>query len=65
MGYSKPEDWAEIADKLEQDDEIRTLFALVYGGDGITGDTITDAIAAFEKTLVTPDSAFDAYLKRQ
>ncbi len=63
MGYSKPEDWADIADKLAQDDEIRTLFALVYGGDGITGDTITDAIAAFEKTLVTPDSAFDAYLK--
>ena len=63
MGYCKPEDWADIAAKLEKDDEIRTLFALVYGGEGITGDTITDAIAAFEKTLVTPDSAFDAYLK--
>ena len=63
MGYCRTEDWAEIAAKLEKDDEIRTLFALVYGGEGITGDTITDAIAAFEKTLVTPDSAFDAYLK--
>ncbi len=63
MGYSKPEDWADIAAKLAQDDEIRTLFALVYGGEGITGDTITDAIAAFEQTLVTPDSSFDAYLK--
>lgn len=63
MGYSKPEDWNEIAAKLAQDPEIRTLFALVYGDAGITGDTITDAIAAFEQTLVTPDSAFDAYLK--
>ncbi len=62
MGYGKPEDWQEIAAKLAQDEELVALFARVYGDKGITGDTITDAIAAFEQTLVTPGSAFDRYL---
>lgn len=30
---------------------------------GITKDTITDAIAEYEKTLITPDAPFDLYLK--
>ncbi len=62
MGYATPEDWQKIAAKLRKDPELESLFALVYGELGITGETITDAIAAFEKTLVTPDSAFDRYL---
>ncbi len=62
MGYSKPEDWNEIATKLKDDPEYRILFPLVYGEAGITSETITDAIAAFERTLVTPDSDFDRYL---
>ncbi|MBQ3218047.1 MAG: heme-binding domain-containing protein [Akkermansia sp.] len=62
MGYSHPEDWKEIASKLAKDKEYRILFPLVYGDKGITAETITDAIAAFERTLVTPDSAFDRYL---
>ncbi|MGN0864611.1 MAG: cytochrome c peroxidase [Akkermansia sp.] len=63
MGYEHPEDWAKIAAKLQQDPELVALFGYVYPQGGITGDTITDAIAAYEKTLVTPDSAFDRYLK--
>ena len=39
------------------------LFAYVFGDHGISADTITTAIAAYEQTLVTPDSAFDQYLK--
>ncbi len=62
MGYASPEDWEKIAAKLRQDPQLEACFALVYGEQGITGDTITDAIAAFEKTLMTPDSAFDRYL---
>lgn len=31
--------------------------------DGITKDNIADVIAEFEKTLITPDSPFDKYLK--
>jgi cytochrome c peroxidase len=40
----------------------RVRFENVYGDGKITIDNITDAIAAFEKTLVTPNSPFDQYL---
>lgn len=38
-------------------------FQAVYGKDQIDIDHITDAIAEFEKTLVTPNSRFDQWLK--
>lgn len=38
-------------------------FKKVYGKDKITIDMVTDAIAAFEETLVTPNSRFDRWLK--
>jgi len=37
-------------------------FKLVYGEDGIDIDKVTEAIAEFEKTLVTPNSPFDQWL---
>jgi len=37
-------------------------FKLVFGGNEINIDRITDAIAEFEKTLVTPNSRFDQWL---
>lgn len=40
----------------------RARFAQVYGDEKVTIDRLTDAIAAFEKTLVTPNSPFDQYL---
>ncbi len=63
MGFSCVEDWNVIADKLGADPQMVALFAYVFGDNGITADTITTAIAAYEQTLVTPDSAFDRYLK--
>lgn len=63
MGFSCVADWDIIAHKLSNDPEIAALFAYVFGDRGINGDTITTAIAAYEQTLVTPDSAFDRYLK--
>ncbi|MBL4814470.1 MAG: cytochrome-c peroxidase [Shewanella sp.] len=38
-------------------------FAAIYGKDAVNIDNITDAIAEFEKTLVTPNSPFDLYLQ--
>ena len=38
-------------------------FKKVFGKDAATIDMVTDAIAAFEETLVTPDSRFDKWLK--
>ena len=42
--------------------EYRTEFRQVFGSDGIDIDRVTDAIAEFEKTLVTPNSRFDQWL---
>ncbi len=54
--------WAQIIGKLDQDADLNAEFMAIYPA-GITASTITDAIAEFEKTLVTPDSRFDRYLK--
>jgi hypothetical protein len=37
-------------------------FKLVFGEDGIDIDKVTEAIAEFEETLVTPNSRFDQWL---
>ena len=38
-------------------------FAVVFGKEALNIDMVTDAIAAFEETLVTPNSDFDLWLK--
>jgi len=38
-------------------------FNKIYGSNDITLDQVTNAIAAFEETLVTPNSRFDLWLK--
>lgn len=54
--------WPEVVVKLDQDPKIQAAFRDLYP-DGITGDNITDAIATFERTLVTVDSPFDRFLR--
>lgn len=56
-------DWGLVAHKLEQNPEYVESFGQIYPGQAIGKDTITDAIAEYEKTLITPDSRFDLYLK--
>lgn len=55
--------WDEISAKLYQDKNLKKQFDAIYPGQGITSDTITNAIAEFEKTLITPNSPFDRYLR--
>jgi cytochrome c peroxidase len=55
-------DWKQIIDKLSKDGELTKAFAAVYP-DGWTGDNIMNAVAEYEKTLVTPNSRFDKWLK--
>ncbi|PCC97970.1 cytochrome-c peroxidase [Halopseudomonas pelagia] len=50
-------------DVLRSIPEYRKEFAEIYGSDEIDIDRVTDAIAAFEETLVTPNSRFDQWLK--
>ncbi|AQS36594.1 cytochrome c peroxidase [Shewanella psychrophila] len=43
--------------------DYQARFAAIYGKDSVNIENITDAIAEFEKTLVTPNSPFDQFLK--
>ena len=52
----------EIVARLQADKDFAARFEAVYP-EGLSQATITDAIAEFEKTLVTPNSDFDRYLK--
>ncbi len=53
---------AEVVKRLKADSEYRFLFAEVFPKEGITFDTATKAIAAFERTLLTR-GAFDRFLE--
>jgi cytochrome c peroxidase len=52
---------SELAEKLIADPDMRRDFIAAYGG-GPDAKNILDAIASFERTLVTPDSRFDRWL---
>lgn len=53
--------WNEIITKLKADPQYTSAFAVIYA-DGVTDSNIRDAIAAFERTLITPNSRFDRFL---
>lgn len=53
--------WPNVVERLKKNEEYVAAFAKLYE-DGITKDNTTDAIAEYEKSLITP-SRFDAYLK--
>ncbi len=50
-------------DVLNSIPAYKAEFKKVFGKDAANIDMVTDAIAAFEETLVTPDSRFDKWLK--
>ncbi|MGA1598671.1 MAG: cytochrome-c peroxidase [bacterium] len=50
-------------DVLRSIPQYRTMFQQVFGTEDIHISQVTNAIAAFEETLVTPDSRFDLWLK--
>ena len=52
----------EVVSKLKEDKNYIQEFLSLYE-DGITGLNITNAIAEFEKTLITPNSRFDMFLR--
>ncbi|MBQ7898761.1 MAG: cytochrome-c peroxidase [Bacteroidales bacterium] len=51
-----------IIAKLQADRNFAKAFTAVYP-DGLTQANITDAIEHFERTLITPDSRFDKWLR--
>jgi cytochrome c peroxidase len=54
--------WAEVIGKLSQDPSYVQAFDRSYSN-GIRAENITDAIAEYEKSLITPNCAFDRYLR--
>jgi cytochrome c peroxidase len=54
--------WEQVLAKLRADPEYPARFAASYR-DGLTAANVADAIATFERSLVTPDAPFDRYLR--
>jgi len=54
------ETWENVVKKLKKNPDYVAAFSKLYD-DGITENNTTDAIAEYEKSLITP-SRFDAYL---
>ena len=54
--------WADVITTLSEDVDLKNDFYDNYPS-GITKDNIINAIVEFEKTLTTPNSRFDQYLK--
>ena len=52
--------WENVVKRLKKNKEYTESFAKLYE-DGVTKDNVTDAIAEYEKSLITP-SRFDKYL---
>lgn len=54
--------WEEVIPKLSRDPIFMKEYLQVFP-DGLTGKHITEAIAEFERSLITPNSRFDQYLR--
>jgi cytochrome c peroxidase len=55
-------DDASVVSRLSAIPEYRKRFDQVFGKQGISIDTITKAIAAYERTLLSGNSAFDRFI---
>ena len=54
--------WEEMVAKLQRWPEYSAAFKAVYP-DGVQRKNVKDAIAEFERSLITPNSRFDQYLR--
>jgi cytochrome c peroxidase len=53
--------WSDVVAMIGRDDAYRKSFATAYP-DGISKANVQNAIASYERTLITPNSLFDRYL---
>ena len=54
--------WPEVIGKLNKEPAYKEAFREIYG-DAIESGSVKNAIAEFERSLATPDSRFDQYLR--
>lgn len=52
----------QVVERLSADKALVAEFLSLFPEEGLTPNTLTYAIAEFEKSLLTPDSPFDRYL---
>lgn len=55
--------WDDVVARLKTIEGYQTAFEKAFGKDSISKDNATKAIAAYERTLITPNSAYDNYVK--
>lgn len=55
--------WHVVIRRLKTIDGYEPYFDKAFGPDSISKDTVTKAIAAYERTLITPNSPYDRYVK--
>ncbi len=55
--------WDDVVARLKSIEGYQVLFEKAFGKDSISKDNATKAIAAYERTLITPNSPFDKYVK--
>lgn len=54
--------WSLVLDKLGADTAYKSRFGTLYA-DGLTPVNIKDALAQFERSLITPNSRFDKFIQ--
>ena len=55
---------AEVERRLQADPGYREAFAQVFGGkQAVRFDNVVKALAAYERSLITPDSAYDRFVR--
>ncbi|MDR2219905.1 MAG: cytochrome-c peroxidase [Methylobacillus sp.] len=55
--------WPEVIGKLSKDLPLVAEFKKLYPSDGVNAKNIMDALATYQRTLTTPDSRFDKFLR--
>jgi cytochrome c peroxidase len=54
--------WDDVVTRLNTIEGYKKAFADAFGGNAISKDTATKAIAAYERTLITPNSPYDRFV---
>ncbi len=55
--------WDDVVARLKSIDGYQVAFEKAFGKDAISKDNATKAIAAYERTLITPNSPYDKYVE--
>jgi len=55
--------WDEVVVRLKAIEGYQSAFTKAFGKNSVSKDNTTKAIAAYERTLITPNSPYDNYVK--